>query len=95
MRNIFLFFVILLIGCQSKSELPIEIEINSNWKFTSKGTDNWQKATVPGNVFTDLLALKQIPDPFIKTNEEKVQWVSDSIWVYSTNFSLDTSILPN
>jgi beta-mannosidase len=93
MRNIFLFFVILLIGCQSKSELPIEIEINSNWKFTSSNTNNWQKATVPGNVFTDLLALKQIPDPFINTNEEKVQWVSDSTWVYTTNFNLDENIL--
>lgn len=93
MRKIIILILIVIIGCQSKKELPIEIEIDSNWEFTSKNTNNWQKATVPGNIFTDLLALNQISNPFIKTNEEKVQWVSDSTWVYKTNFSLDNNTL--
>ena len=94
MRKLFFFIVVILIvGCQPKEDLPIEIGIDSNWKFSSHNSNNWQEATVPGNVFTDLLANHQIPDPFIKTNEEKVQWVSDSIWVYKTQFVLDKNTL--
>lgn len=93
MRKIVLLIVVLMIGCQSKNDLPIEIELNKNWVFSSQNSKKWQKASVPGNVFTDLLALKQIPDPFIKTNEEKVQWVSDSTWIYKTVFKLDHNTL--
>ncbi|NVK52288.1 MAG: glycoside hydrolase family 2 protein [Flavobacteriaceae bacterium] len=92
-KLIFLFSFILMIGCQPKDQQPIEILLDKNWQFTSQNSTSWQPATVPGNVFTDLLAIKKIPDPFIKTNEEKVQWVSDSTWVYQTNFTLTDQII--
>lgn len=39
-------------------------------------------ATVPGNVFTDLMEAGLIPDPYIGTNEAYVQWVSQRDWSY-------------
>lgn len=53
----------------------------------------WHSATVPGNVFSDLLHNQLIEDPFIGNNEEKVQWVSEADWEYKTNFSLSEDLL--
>jgi beta-mannosidase len=86
---LFLFF-----GCTSlEKELPIQIQLNSNWQFKGIDTLDWKSATVPGNIFTDLLSHKIIKDPFIKNNEEKVQWVSDRSWEYKTTFTLSDAIL--
>jgi len=84
---------IVLFGCQSKSELPIIQSIDSNWVFKSVNSSKWYSATIPGNIFTDLLDHKLIEDPFIKNNEEKVQWVSDSSWGYKTLFKVDKKTL--
>lgn len=93
MRKLLLIVAVIMIGCQLKSDLPTELELNTNWEFTSLNSTNWKKATVPGNIYTDLLDHKIIEDPFIKTNEEKVQWVSDSSWVYKSTFKVDKKIL--
>jgi beta-mannosidase len=39
-------------------------------------------------VHTDLFANGNIPDPFIGTNEAKVQWVETKTWEYQASFSL-------
>ncbi|MFY0603307.1 MAG: glycoside hydrolase family 2 protein [Flavobacteriaceae bacterium] len=88
-----LFTLMVLIGCQPKEQLPIIQKIDSDWSFKSKNATDWHAATVPGNVFTDLLDHNLIENPFIKTNEEKVQWVSDSSWVYKTTFKVDKKTL--
>ncbi|SDT99685.1 beta-mannosidase [Polaribacter sp. Hel1_33_78] len=95
MRRIFVGFLILaLFGCSTlEKDLPLKIELNTNWQFKGINTLDWKSASVPGNIFTDLLSHKVIEDPFIKTNEEKVQWVSKKDWEYKTNFSLSEEIL--
>lgn len=82
-----------LASCSIKKELPIQISLLENWQFKGIDTLDWQSATVPGNVFTDLLSHQIIEDPFIKTNEEKVQWVSTKDWEYKTTFQLSDDIL--
>jgi len=87
-------FAILLIAtlfaCHQKQAREATVQkINSDWLFKSKNDTEWHSATVPGNIFTDLLDHKLIEDPFIKTNEDNVQWVSDSTWLYKTTFGLD------
>ena len=78
-----------IIGCSKIIEdLPVVQEINSNWEFRSDDSPDWRSATIPGNVYTDLLDHKIIPDPFIKTNEEKVQWVATKNWEYKTTFNI-------
>lgn len=51
--------------------------------------DAWLPAAVPGCIHTDLMAAGIIPDPFYGTNEDSVQWVSDSVWRYRTTISHD------
>ncbi len=78
-----------IIGCSKIiKEIPVVQEINSNWEFKSSDSEDWKPASVPGNVYTDLLDHKVIPDPFIKTNEEKVQWVATKDWEYKTTFNI-------
>jgi beta-mannosidase len=43
-------------------------------------------ATVPGTVHTDLLAEGLIPDPYLDRNEDLVQWIGRTDWVYSCRF---------
>jgi len=82
-RNFPLFFLILFLGCQSKN--VIEIDLHQNWSFAYE--NQLYSATIPGCIHTDLMNIGIIPDPFYRCNEDSVQWVSDSIWVYSTTFS--------
>lgn len=93
-NNLYISIILLvLIGCQQKEQLPIIQKIDSDWSFRSIHSTNWHSATVPGNIYTDLLDHQLIEDPFIKTNEEKVQWVSDSSWAYKTTFQVDKKTL--
>ena len=93
-KIIFGISLMLLFGCNSiQKETPISVEINKNWQFKGVDTLDWKSATVPGNIFTDLLDHNIIEDPFIKNNEEKVQWVSNKNWEYKTNFQLSDEVL--
>ncbi|MFV8326279.1 beta-mannosidase [Flavobacterium sp. ZS1P14] len=67
--------------------------LNSGWQFRQVGTAKWNAATVPGEVHTDLLNNKLIPDPFYRDNEKKLQWIEKKNWEYKTSFSVNPSIL--
>jgi beta-mannosidase len=56
-------------------------------------SNDWYPATVPGNIYSDLIDNQLIEDPFIGANETKVQWVADSTWVYQTHFDVSSSTL--
>ncbi|MFT5102380.1 MAG: beta-mannosidase [Candidatus Latescibacterota bacterium] len=86
---LFLFFI--LISC---GESPNErSSLNADWKFSETNDTLWRKATVPGTVQTDLLALGEIPDPFILLNEDSIQWVSERNWDYKKSFSVSSERL--
>lgn len=94
MRNtLFIVVILLIFGCKPPEDMPQIQTIENGWTFKSKNSTDWHSATVPGNIYTDLLDHKIIEDPFIETNEEKVQWVSDSSWVYKTHLSVDKKTL--
>lgn len=61
--------------------------VSNDWKFLYHG--QWFPATVPGNIHSDLLRNDLIADPFFGTNEDSVQWVSDSVWTYRLLFDKD------
>jgi len=67
--------------------------ILTNWRFRQAGKDNWQPATVPGCVHTDLLATKQIEDPLYRDNELKQQWIGKTDWDYETTFEVTPALL--
>lgn len=95
MRNILsLILIVFVFGCNTlEKDIPLKKALTENWQFKGIDTLDWKSATVPGNVFTDLWSHQVIEDPFIKNNEEKVQWVSDRSWEYKTTFTLSDAIL--
>jgi beta-mannosidase len=63
------------------------------WEFRQAGAQGWFPANVPGGVHTDLLALGQIPDPFVGDNEKRVQWVAEADWEYHHQFVVDPEFI--
>ncbi|HEY5783138.1 MAG TPA: glycoside hydrolase family 2 protein [Microlunatus sp.] len=45
------------------------------------------QATVPGEVYADLLAAGLIPDPFDGDNEDRLHWIGSTDWSYRTTFA--------
>ena len=78
--------LIIFSSCR-KEEKSILIQEISNWEFSFE--DEWHKADVPGNTFSDLLNHNFITDPFYGTNEDSVQWVANKNWHYQSVFSSD------
>lgn len=74
---------------------PRRLNLAGDWQVSQAGKDDWIPATVPGNVFTDLLAVGKIPDPFYRENESAVQWVGHSNWVYQRTFDVPAEVLNN
>jgi beta-mannosidase len=50
-------------------------------------------ANVPGDAVHDLLAAGQIPDPFWRDNELRMQWVGETDWSYCRSFDVPASLL--
>lgn len=71
------------------------LKLDGAWQVSQPDKDDWFPATVPGNVFTDLLAAQRIPDPFYRDNEGSLQWVGKSNWVYKRNFDVPNEVLNN
>lgn len=69
------------------------IRLSSGWQFHEQDEAKWHPAKVPGEVHTDLLANKLIPDPFYRDNEKKLQWIEKEDWEYRTSFSVPAAIL--
>src|SRR5690554_2629199 len=69
-------------ACTSSQEGPSEMVISQGWEFSEAGSNEWLPASVPGTVHADLMAAGCIPDPYIGTNEDEVQWVEERDWVY-------------
>ena len=82
-----------LTACHPEKELPIITALDSNWSFRTINSKTSHPATVPGNIYSDLIDNSIIEDPFIGDNEFKLQWVSDSTWIYQTRFDVSSTIL--
>ncbi|WP_310993359.1 beta-mannosidase [Aequorivita marina] len=88
----FTFLVVFtFISCEESSNGTISL--NEGWQFSETKNPNWQPAEVPGTVQADLLRLGEIPNPFLKNNEDSIQWVSSKNWQYKKHFSLSDKTL--
>ena len=47
------------------------------------------KAVVPGCIHADLLAIREIPDPFVGKNLQELAWVAETEWIYENLFNAD------
>ena len=75
--------------------IPRRLSLTGDWQVSQAGKDDWIPATVPGGIYTDLLAAGKIPDPFYRDNEKSVQWVGDSDWIYRRTFDVPDDVLKN
>ena len=62
------------------------LSLNGAWQVARAGDSEWLPAKVPGCIHTDLLAAGKIPDPFFRDNEQAVQWVGETNWMYRRSF---------
>ena len=69
------------------------VVLKNGWQFRQEKTVKWNAATVPGEVHTDLLNNKLIPDPFFRDNEKKLQWIEKKNWEYKTSFQVTPETL--
>ena len=44
-------------------------------------------AEVPGGVYTDLLRLGYLDDPYYRYDDDTERWVGRTDWLYSKNFT--------
>ena len=85
-RFVIILLLLAFISCEEKSNETLLL--NDGWQFSEREKNNWQPAEVPGTVQADLLRLGEIPDPFLKNNEDSIQWISAKKWKYKKQFSL-------
>lgn len=88
-----LFYIIicssLMFSCKKfEPEVDGKILFITDWEFQYQG--KWYPAFVPGYIHTDLMDNKLIDDPFYACNEQKLQWISDSCWIYRLHFDGET-----
>ena len=69
------------------------IDLNGPWQFKATDEEQWQEALVPSTVWTDLLRVGRLEDPFYRDNELKVQWVEKKEWEYRRTFQVDSAFL--
>jgi len=70
-----------------------EVSLDGDWVFRETEGGRWLDGTVPGGVYTDLLAEGEIPDPFVEDNELDVQWVGKTDWTYRRTVDVDADLL--
>ncbi|MCX6282517.1 MAG: glycoside hydrolase family 2 protein [Bacteroidetes bacterium] len=68
-------------------------DLNGPWEYRQTGTSEWFPASVPGCIQLDLMHNQRVKDPFYRTNEDSVQWVSEKDWEYHRIFMLSGKLL--
>lgn len=69
-----------------------QAQINlGQWEVRAQTEAVWYPAPVPGRVYDALLAAGRIPNPYLGSFEDSVQWVGKSAWVYRNRFEIDSS----
>ena len=57
-----------------------KVNLNGKWNLTRVKTGKVIETSVPCDNYTQLLEAGEIPDPFYKDNESKVQWIGAEDW---------------
>ena len=67
--------------------------LNGDWLFERIGGKEKGSATVPGDIYKDLLDNNLIPDPFYRDNELHLDWIGESDWSFTREFEVSTEFL--
>lgn len=92
---LFSFILLTLVRC-SAPESPSSLPLHDGWTLNHPGKpDKAIPASVPGHVLLDLVAADLAPDPYLDTNEPRVQWVEDEPWTYTLHFEAPAGWSPS
>ncbi|MBT7067856.1 MAG: glycoside hydrolase family 2 protein, partial [Verrucomicrobia bacterium] len=69
------------------------MSLNGAWEYRRIKGDEQGAATVPGDIYQDLLSDGTIPDPFYRDNEEHLLWIGDSDWAFQRSFEVPAELL--
>ena len=69
------------------------IDLNGLWELYREKSKEALSATVPGCVYTDLLAAGQIEDPYYRDNELRTLWICETDWTYARSFTVPAGFL--
>lgn len=86
--NKFLLFVLFIFSAQLLSQSAV-VPISENWQFSETGKNRWFPTQIPNSIHTDLYENDLISHPFVGDNEKYLQWISDKLWTYKTEFKVD------
>lgn len=64
------------------------LNLNGQWMYHRKGGPESGAATVPGDIYNDLLRNGQIHDPFYRDNEERLLWIGECDWSFERRFDV-------
>ncbi|MEZ4881831.1 MAG: hypothetical protein R2775_05575 [Flavobacteriaceae bacterium] len=92
-KRYFAFFLLVFAFISCKEAPNVTHSLNGDWQFSEEGKNDWKIAQVPGTIQADLLRLDEIPDPFLKNNEDSIQWISERNWQYKRHLSLSEETL--
>lgn len=70
-----------------------KLDLGGAWELQQVGKAAWIKATVPGNVHTDLMAAGRLADPHLSENEADMGWVEMADWTYRKRFDAPAALL--
>ncbi|KAF6019508.1 manba [Bugula neritina] len=83
--------LLLVISSLSASASPLVLNLNGNsWLASSAELGMHLKATVPGSMYTDLLANKVIEDPYNRYNDIRYAKYSMYDWQYKRSFTVSS-----
>ena len=54
---------------------------------------SWNKARIPGDVYTDLYLAGEVDDPHFGRNMARMKWVQEYEWWYNYAFNVDTALI--
>jgi beta-mannosidase len=86
-NKIALLSLFFLFGCFSSIAQQISKRVISDWTFTINGDRNKYKATVPGDVQSDLIKEKKIADPYFENVDSALTQLEKSTIIYQCDFT--------
>lgn len=72
-------------------EMVMSTQNGYDWRFTNQNQSYQGSATVPGDIFGDLMAHSMIPDINWRYNCDNISWAAYENWTYTTLFNLDVA----
>ncbi|XP_064649950.1 beta-mannosidase-like [Lineus longissimus] len=85
-------FVVFLVILAITLISGVKINLNGSWAVEDEGREIVTLATVPGEIFMDLVNGGFLDDPYYRSNYIKYRWVSYRNWTYSRSFLVSEDV---